>query len=121
MKKFYHFTLALMLLCASSGISVLHAQAGDDPITEFTVPRKNGGPGSIVSGPDNALYFTNGTEIERIAIDGTVSAYPLPLPNVWPLNITRGADNALWFTAPSTDKIGRMTTTGTFSFFDIPT
>jgi virginiamycin B lyase len=47
--------------------------------------------------------------------------YALPAANDGPTGIAAGADGALWFTAQGTNKIGRITTTGTITEFAIPT
>jgi virginiamycin B lyase len=50
-----------------------------------------------------------------------VFEYVLPAGNDGPTGIAVGADGALWFTAEGTNKIGRITTTGTITEFAVPT
>src|SRR5579864_7314305 len=47
--------------------------------------------------------------------------YALPAANDGPTGIAVGADGALWFTAEGTNKVGRITTTGTIAEYAIPT
>ncbi|MBV8198206.1 MAG: hypothetical protein JO263_08725, partial [Candidatus Eremiobacteraeota bacterium] len=66
-------------------------------------------PISITSGPDKALWFTNGGgAIGRITTKGKITTYPL---SNGPWDIAAGPDGALWFTEPN-NGIGRITTTG---------
>src|SRR5438876_4943936 len=45
-----------------------------------------------------------------------------PLPNrTTPFGITAGPDGALWFTERSSNRIGRITTTGVITEYTIPT
>jgi virginiamycin B lyase len=47
--------------------------------------------------------------------------YLIPTQGSEPLDITEGPDGALWFTESSGNKIGRVTTSGTFTEFLVPT
>jgi virginiamycin B lyase len=80
-----------------------------------------GGPCSIVTGPDGALWFTlpQGS-IGRITTNGIVTNYPLPGSGDSPQGIASGPDGALWFTV-SSGKIGRITTDGSITQYLIPT
>lgn len=49
-----------------------------------------------------------------------ITEYPL-VSNPCPPNITTGSDGALWFTQACSNKIGRITTSGTLTQFGIPT
>ena len=51
----------------------------------------------------------------------SIIEYSTPTASSTPYGITAGADGALWFTEPGTNKIGRITTTGTITEFTIPT
>ena len=83
------------------------------------------GPGSIVAGPDGALWFTEylANNIGRITTAGAVTTYAVPTFDAGPSGITVGPDNALWFTEenPSANKIGRITTAGKFTEYPLPT
>jgi virginiamycin B lyase len=52
-----------------------------------------------------------------------IDEFPLPSPSSGPAGITTGPDGALWFTeeAPSGNRIGRITTTGSITEYPIPT
>jgi streptogramin lyase len=96
-------------------------------ITEFPLP-VNGAkfPEGIVAGPDNALWFTEALNdaIGRITTLGVVTnEFPLPDGDGLPNAIARGPDGALWFTEPGfdlADQIGRITTSGTITEFNLP-
>ncbi len=81
-------------------------------------------PEGITTGPDGALWFTNGANnsIGRITTAGVVTNYT-GTGIGYPEAITAGPDGALWFTnlyGPSDyghGSIGRITTSGTVSIF----
>jgi virginiamycin B lyase len=50
-----------------------------------------------------------------------ITEYPIPTPASRSVDITAGPDGALWFTESDAGKIGRVTTTGSFSEFELPT
>jgi virginiamycin B lyase len=104
----------------------------------FTIPRGGGAPSAITAGPDGALWLTQGVrfaisgppsganQIGRINTTGGISEFPTSASGgCYPCNtaagITAGPDGALWFAEISGQKIGRMTTTGAFTEFSIPT
>jgi len=102
-------------------------------VTEFTIPTENSGPGGITTGPDGALWFTQSLsgKIGRISTEGKITEFALPNPNAQPWGITTGPDGALWFTESACirqpgprcvvgNKIGRITTTGLVTEFEIP-
>jgi virginiamycin B lyase len=80
-----------------------------------------GGPLNIVSGPDGALWFTNGSKnsIGRITTSGTVTNFTDPSISI-PSDIASGPDGALWFTQQGNNTIGRITTSGTVTTFADP-
>jgi len=49
-----------------------------------------------------------------------ITGYDIPTPGSHPFAIVSGPDGALWFTEWEGNKIGRVTTLGTFSEFDLP-
>ena len=70
--------------------------------------------GGLITGPDNALYFTaaqSNAQIGKITTDGTVTLFADPNGS-FPQGITVGPDGALWF-AESNGTVGRMDTSGT--------
>jgi len=89
-------------------------------ITAFAV---SGAPHGLTVGPDNNLWFTeDNAMLGRITPTGVVTEIALPLES--PSNddrITTGADGNLWLVEPGANKIGRVTTRGELTEFDIPT
>jgi virginiamycin B lyase len=70
-----------------------------------------GGPGTMVKGPDGALWFVHSDPagIGRIGPDGDVTEHPIPGAFGSELaGITAGPDGGLWFTAPKARMVGRM-------------
>ena len=90
--------------------------------TRYTVPSPNATPGSIVAGPDGALWFTElfGNSIGRITTNGIVTEYPVPTLNSEPNGIAAGTDGALWFTEFTGNQIGRITTAGVVTEYPVP-
>ena len=72
----------------------------------------------IAPGPDGNVWFTantpNGGEIGRVTPAGKLTQFAVTAS---PGGITAGPDNNLWFTMNG--QIGRITTSGTVSLFDI--
>ena len=98
-----------------------------DQITEYTIPTANSEPWGITAGPDGALWFGEGANIGRIAIDGTFSEYPLLVAHTdlhfdptASEGLTSGPDGAIWFTDDIQNKIGRITTDGEITEYAIP-
>jgi hypothetical protein len=92
-------------------------------------------PGDITVGPDGALWLTGseiigpGDVIGRITISGDTSVYVLPLGEdpasgqpvtLHPHSVTTGPDGALWFTAIDVNQLGRITTAGVITMYDLP-
>jgi virginiamycin B lyase len=102
-------------------------------ITEFTLPAPNSQPGGITTGPDGNIWFTERTPntVARITPSGTITEFPIPstVPvtsdnptgSSDPRFIRLGSDGALWFTELLANKIGRITTAGTITEFQVPT
>jgi hypothetical protein len=91
-----------------------------------------GGPGGITAGADGSSWFTDNPRssewspaigtIGRITTDGYITTYALPNPiNSDPGAIAAGPDGALWFTELVANKIGRITTAGAMTEFNVPT
>jgi len=94
-------------------------------ITEFPVPQF-GRPAAIALGPDNAIWYTdgstyNGNAIGRMSRSGEVTRFNLPHFGGEPVSIVTGADGALWFTEYAGNAIGRIDVTGEVKNFPIPT
>lgn len=85
------------------------------------VPLPDGGGGaaeSTVAAPDGTMWYAGGSTIGHVAADGTVTAFPIPQGSAF--GITFGPDGNLWFTDSGKGRIGRCTTAGEVTEFDIP-
>jgi streptogramin lyase len=78
-------------------------------VATVSVPSSTGSaPAELVTGSDNALWFTeqigNGTTtyIGRMPVGGPVTEFALPAPFAQPWAITNGSDGGIWFTSGST-------------------
>jgi virginiamycin B lyase len=98
------------------------APSGTPHIVEFPIPHKSSEPYAIVSGPDNALWFTEskGNRIGRVTTQGVFEEFVIPTRASRPGGIAEGSDHALWFTELHGNKIGRLTTNGTFKEYPLP-
>jgi virginiamycin B lyase len=103
-------------------------------MTAFRVPGDAVGVlQGITSGPDGNLWFTSREEnaIRRVSIKGEFNGtFVIPSQATtptnlnkgsWPRGITVGSDGQIWFAEMAANKIGRVTLTGAFSEFEIPT
>jgi virginiamycin B lyase len=102
-------------------------------VSEFPIPLNNFGniadnrANGITAGRDLALWFTFGSvgavpTIGRMTTNGNFTKYALSSSETQPWGIVAGSDGALWFTEVSTNKIGRMSTSGQLlQEFTIPT
>jgi len=100
-------------------------------VTSYTDP-SIASPNGITSGPDGALWFTNGggeslnedgtftetqASIGRITTSGSVTNYIDPSVDAEPTDIITGPDGALWFTNEGSNSIGRITTAGAVTIY----
>ena len=99
------------------------SRARSQSITEYPILNQANAPGSIVSGPDGNLWFTEGPAgaVGRITPDGVVTEFPLPTEDYVPAAIVVGPDGNLWFTEQAlythAGKIGRIGTGGEIAEF----
>ena len=84
-------------------------------------------PGSITTGPDGAVWFTENTAIGRITTDGTIEQFPLTTPGATPEDITAGPDGSVWFSEDDSNadygegwSISRITAGGAITVYPIP-
>ncbi len=114
------------LLLAPLGPMALAGTAGATSSGLTTYPSTGiFAPASITTGPDGALWFTNGGNgtIGRITTDGVISNYSGPgihTSDALEGGITTGPDGALWLTNGGSNgsaSIGRITTAGTVTTF----
>ena len=99
-------------------------------ITEFLVPEESSQPDDIVSGPDGALWFTMPSGfpgvIGRVTTGGQFTLFdpgcdPEGACSSVPEGIASGPDGNLWFTDGLRNAIVKLTPSGVFTFFAIPT
>jgi virginiamycin B lyase len=100
-------------------------------ITEFVVPNASSQPDDIVSGADGALWFTGPSGfpdffIGRVTITGQFTGFaptcdPQSGCSIVPQGLTSGPDGNIWFTENIRNAIVRLTPSGAFTFFTIPT
>ena len=102
----------------SAGADVARA-AATASVTSFPLPTAFSFPGSIVTGPDGALWFNEGGKIGRITTTGALKEYSLPAGRSG-TSITNGPDGALWFTEPGSSAIGRITIQGDLHEYTVP-
>jgi virginiamycin B lyase len=119
---------------------------GDGAWSFFPASSYTGVTGPLVAGPDGALWFTGGEPVSgaavvfctqawvsRMTTAGAVTTYQLPTQfdqglgqNAigCPGGLTVGPDGALWFTLgglpDAPPEVGRITTSGQMSFFQLP-
>jgi streptogramin lyase len=88
------------------------------PLGKFAVPA------DMTVGPDHNLWFTTGFAVGRVTPAGQARLFD-PDPQASASNhvamggITTGPDGALWF-ATANAEVGRVTTSGAFSFYPLP-
>jgi virginiamycin B lyase len=100
-------------------------------ITEFVVPTRFSQPSEIVLGPDGALWFTAPSGfpdffIGRVTTDGQFTGFapecdPQFGCSIVPLGIASGPDGNLWFTENIRNAVAKLTPSGDFTFYTIPT
>lgn len=97
-------------------------------ITEFPLPRIQTGIdvnsyGGAAAGQDGNVWFSNTQAIGKVTPGGAVAWYPLPrFPATDGVEgISPGPDGNIWFTEYFGNRIGRITLSGTFTEFPIPT
>lgn len=90
---------------AGSAIGAIDASG---TVTEYNIGMASS---HIVMGPDRRMWFTAGSSIGAMNVDGTFQLYALPASTEIPSAITVGSDNNIWYLA-SGAVIGKMTTSG---------
>jgi streptogramin lyase len=94
-------------------------------VTEFPVPTAKSGLTYITLGPDGNVWFTESFTSKICAITPAGAITEFAIPAVFagnPGGIAAGGDGALWYGySTSATAIGHMTTSGSFSRYDLPT
>jgi streptogramin lyase len=93
-------------------------------LKEFPLPGGFGACG-IAAGSDGNLWFTTCTtathQIGRITTGGTISMFSIKGQDLYPADlIAAGPDGNLWFTEYLAGRIGRITTAGLVTEFQLP-
>ena len=93
--------------------------------TEYHIPNTNQFTAGITSNPDGNLYVTaqNPDAIYKVTTSGVFQSFTTPPLGVqrFPNAITTGPDGALWYGHDQqTGPIGRMTTSGSFVDYAVP-
>jgi virginiamycin B lyase len=93
----------------------------DGVISLYPLPDTDDVATSITAGPDGALWFTAGSEIGRIATNGTMELFPSEY-GLYVDDITAGPDGNLWFSANTETfgEIGRITPEGQQAVLPLP-
>lgn len=93
-------------------------------IHRFTVGASNAALEGIVEGPDHNLWIVESAlgshfsnHVYRLKPNGQVTPFTV---GAGPESICVGRDGALWFTEESASAIGRLTTTGKFTEYTLP-
>ncbi|HTA93345.1 MAG TPA: hypothetical protein VK745_27395 [Polyangiaceae bacterium] len=119
------FTLALNAPAGARGTYLFDnlRVTGAAPVLREFPTSDIDGPQGITTGPDGALWFTEGVgnRIGRITTAGVITEFPVPTPDSNPAFIALGADGNLWFTEFDANNIGRITPQGVISEFAVPT
>jgi virginiamycin B lyase len=88
-------------------------------VKEFALPAGTA-PGNLVQGADGNLWYTQaGDTIGRMTPRGKLTQFSVGNEAYGPFDITEGSDGNAWFTfrSPSTNAIGRITTSGVSTLF----
>ena len=104
---------------AANGSSVGYVTPGG-AVTEYQVASNVQALEGITAGPDGAMWFVNGSQntIDRITTGGALTEFQMP-SNSTLEEITTGPDGRLWF--GDSGAIGAMTTSGSYTLYQIPT
>jgi virginiamycin B lyase len=103
---------------APSAISKVAPQGA--PFVRYTTSITNTGPRGITPGPDGNVWYTKQGGIGRMQPDGVSVEFGVPNGGD-SAGITLGPDGNLWFTQQLGNRISRVSPTGQFQSFDVPT
>ena len=89
-------------------------------ISEFPTPTA-GDPqnGKLTFGSDGNLWFTGPGRMSRMTTSGVVTEFSVPDLQATSTSITSGPDGNIWFTAFSANLVGRITTSGLITTFQL--
>lgn len=100
-----------------SGLSGLGRITTSGDVTLVSIPG-SAGTGYLAFDPDKNLWFTEDLLIGRLSPDGLIAKFSLP-DGGRPSGIALGPDHDIWFTDPTTQRVGRITPTGSFFEFSV--
>ncbi len=111
------------------GNAAVHSASSDlaptPAVIVIPVPTAGSHPRDLTSGPDGALWFTEGTvmKIGRVTTNGAFTEYPVPGQNPAPWAIASGADGNLYFSdvAALDEAFDQITMSGTVTRTSIKT
>ncbi len=123
--------------------TVIERLSPQGQVTQFTVPGASPMAGSLVLGPDGAMWFSESQNIPdpsdgyrtytfssgigRVTSDGVFTSYPTTIYTSW---LAVASDETIWFLSANTSQygqptsdtsqVGRITMDGTVSYLTIP-
>jgi virginiamycin B lyase len=102
---------------------IVQSGDGSDWVTLYPPGPNMAEPFSVTPGPDGKMWFTQedvhgiDSVVGSIDMSGVITEYPV---SATPAQITTGSDGALWFDELYPGMIGRITTSGTLTEYQIP-
>jgi virginiamycin B lyase len=105
---------------ASGGKGAIGRIDANGRIREYLIPTPGESyPERITAGPGNTLWFVDHDErIGRVTTRGAISLFSIPIDReaaAMPEGIALGPDGNLWYTAWCSNRIGRVTPSGTLT------
>lgn len=88
----------------------------------INTPTSNSSPGGLTTGPDGDMWFaeSNVGQLARISMPaGPVTEFPLLSASEQPIGVTTGADGNLWFIDANVGIVGKMTTAGAVTEYQL--
>ena len=104
MKKVVLVCASLLLIAASTG-------CGQSSVTEYSVPTSLSFQQGKNAGDDGKVWVT----------DSNGNKHTMPTSGSIPQGITAGPDKNIWFAETHGDKIGKITPSGKFTEYPVPT
>lgn len=113
-------TLSASLAAGASADVDRTADRQPRPVFSHYIVPAHAAAAGMTAGPDGAVWFTAGDQIDRITTN-TLTSFPIGIKNSLALSIVSGPDGSLWFNDIGTNSIGRITTAGSVTEYTIPT
>lgn len=109
-------TFAAWLCCLPALVPAQQVAIGSYPIPQ-TNPY---GQGAITTSSDGSLWVPCSGSICALTLSAELTVFPLP-PGDFANGLVQGPDGAFWFTETNQSVIGRMTSHGVISYYQVPT